>query len=172
MPRRGPTGDSPYSPQQGAASQPGLRSLTGRLEHSRRSTDGGVPGSEQVREERPGTSTGRQEAWRAPRRGACRPVLDLPLRDPPRPGLAPPYQTPSDQAPACRLHVTTGHLHRLLVHFQAHRTREAAQGVGLGRGPSQLRTTIRTLLLRRHLAAAPSGATAAELLPEGAGRRQ
>lgn len=52
------------------------------------------------------------------------------------------------------LHVSAGHLHRLLEHFQAHGTRKAAEGVTLQRRPRQLRGSLaRFLLRRRHLAA-------------------
>lgn len=55
---------------------------------------------------------------------------------------------------ARHLHVSAGHLHRLFEHFQAHRTREAAEGVSIGRGRRQLRgSTAGSLLRRRHLAA-------------------
>lgn len=118
------------------------------------------------REERPADVHGPPGA---PRRRASRPGLPLPPETLPAGAsllssiFLPPAHHHPYRAPARHLHVSAGDLHRLLVHLQAHGTREAAQGVGLRRGSCQLRTTITGLglRLRRHLAAAELRASAA-----------
>ena len=172
---RGPGGPRAPRPQQAATPPSRVGGGPGTQRTQRKSrTLGRKRGG---REERPADVHGPPGA---PRGRASRPGLPLQPGDPSCWGLTPsaPFSSQSgeppayhhpDRAPPRHLHVSAGHLHRLLVHLQAHGTREAAQGVGLRRGSCQLRTTItgRGLRLRRHLAAADLRASAAEEEAEG-----
>lgn len=84
---------------------------------------------------------------RGSRGPAVSPRLTPPLARPPA------LRAPSP-AGACHSHVSAGHLHWLLEHFQAHGTRKAAEGVSLGRRLRRLRGPVAGIRLRRrHLAA-------------------
>lgn len=102
----------------------------------------------------------------ARRRGSRGPAL-LPRQTPPA-GLRPALRAPSP-AGACHSHVSAGHLHRLLEHFQAHRTRKAAEGVSLGRRLRRLRGSVAGIRLRRRHLAAEERRAQRERAPEGGG---
>lgn len=101
----------------------------------------------------------------ARRRGSRGPAV-LPRSTPP--GRPPAPRAPSP-AGARHSHVSAGHLHRLLEHFQAHGTRKAAERVSLGRRLRRLRGSVAGLRLRRRHLAAEERRAERERAAEGGG---
>lgn len=79
-----------------------------------------------------------------------------------------PTRAPSP-AGARHSHVSAGHLHGLLEHFQAHGTRKAAEGVSFGRRLRRLRGSVAGLRLRRRHLAAEERRAERERAAEGGG---
>lgn len=130
------------------------------------------PGTSPLFQAGPAPRFGRAAGGRpgeARRRGSRGPAV-LPRSTPP--GRPPAPRAPSP-AGARHSHVSAGHLHRLLEHFQAHGTRKAAEGVSLGRRPRRLRGSVAGLRLRRrHLAAEERRAERERAAEGGRGHRR